>query len=793
MPGEVSLHRDNGHHATRIVEMTLQFLNPLMLWGLALVLLPVLVHLLSRRRHDVVVWGAMQFLALGRTERRRVRIEQLLLLLIRMVLIALLALAMARPYIVGGMWSAAVTGQRRDVVLIIDGSYSMGRERDAQTPQAAAVEGAYDLLETLQQGDTVCLIDARESPRMLIDVGIRDFDRARRELDNLPAPSGSSDLVEAMFQAVGALGSGSNVSRDIIVFTDGQALPWRVEDGNAWTRLEALTAEQSVRPSIWVVNVAGKAASEMNNFSVAPLQVSRESAIVDVPLKVRTTIRHTGDQPPSPHQISLEVDGLRLGSETQEIDLSTREAVVEFEYTPKSPGSHLVSIVLEGDALPADDRAHAALYAREALPILLVDGDPHADPTQSETFFAAAALTPQSNDSPWIQAQVVSLEQLGSDILEDVQVVVLANVPQLSRGQTELLHGFVSNGGGLLLAPGDRVKADSYNRLMFDSPRRLLPAMLDSIADYSAEDQSKRISTESLGGSWLQRFQEAGDLMQARISRVWKVAPIAALPDSAPDSADANASNASPRKSNPSVEAEHGPAAVVVARLENGAPLLIQRDTGRGRVLLVTVPLDADWTNLPTRSDYVTFLHEVIFHLAQSGARHNIAVGETLLLAVPSDFSFEAHTFHGPDGRTFPIALAGTGEGRVASLSDTWLPGIYTLKSRSDSSDVDADRGRHFVVRSHAAEWNLMPLDDSDIERLSRDGRMAIVGSTEELTSQLYADDSATEIGHLLILLLLLLLMGETLLSRHLVRGGHVQIESTHVAEPPSRPQHSHV
>lgn len=758
--------------------MSLQFLNPWMLYGLAAVTLPVLVHLLSRRRHHVVAWGAMQFLVLKRSERRRLRLEQLLLLLMRIGLIALLALAMARPYVSGGIWSKSVSRDRRDLVLVVDGSYSMGWEGSAQTPHATAVEGAYDLLEALRGGDTLSLIDARETPRTLIDAGTRDFDRARRELDNLPSPSGTSDLPAALFRAVQLLGSGSNGSRDIVVFTDGQAWPWRVEDYSSWAKLEALAAEQSIRPNIRVVNVAGAADEKIENVSVSPLQVSRESAVVDVPVTLQTTVRYGGNRPPAAHPVSLEVDGLRLATKTQQVDLSNGEAVVEFEYAPKSSGSHLVSVVLEGDQMPGDDRAFAAIDAKSALPVLLVDGDMHADPTQSETFFAAAALTPNANESPWVRARVISAEQLAEDTLQGVAVVVLANVAALDLEQAALLERFVSNGGGLLIALGDQVDAGNFHQLTTGPWRSLLPVRLESMEEYAAADgEAARISSESLNSVWLQQFQGESDLLQARVWRIWNASP-------AGNSADAAATSVSSAGDGESTS-DDGSATHILARLATGEPLLIEHKSGRGRVLLMTVPIDAGWTNLPTRSDYVSFLHEAIFHLAQPGARHNVDVGEPLLVPVPKDFPFDTHALVGPDGRMFPLTAAGLPTSPLAMLEDTSLPGTYILEAGTVTSpQPGADRDEHFVVRSDAPEWDLARLDDAQRELLSRDGRIEFFGSVGDMVSQLDADGPGAEIGHLLLLVFLLGLIAESLFSRRLVRGGHAQVEHSGAEEP---------
>src|SRR5437588_4472410 len=105
--------------------MTFGFLNALMLLGLAGLAIPPIIHLLNRRRYDVVDWGAMQFLQVGETTRRRLLIEELLLMLLRMGLLALLVLALASPYAVSPLLDRLGHRENRDVVLIFDSSTSM--------------------------------------------------------------------------------------------------------------------------------------------------------------------------------------------------------------------------------------------------------------------------------------------------------------------------------------------------------------------------------------------------------------------------------------------------------------------------------------------------------------------------------------------------------------------------------------------------------------------------------------------------------------------------------------------
>src|SRR5947209_7499400 len=129
------------------------FLNLLMLLGLAGLAIPPIIHLLNRRRFDTVDWGAMQFLQVSETTRRRLLIEELLLMLLRMGLIGVLVLALAAPYVDSTALAGLGRGNR-DVVLVFDGSYSMGfvggNNRSAHD---AAKEWAAAFVDGLSAGD----------------------------------------------------------------------------------------------------------------------------------------------------------------------------------------------------------------------------------------------------------------------------------------------------------------------------------------------------------------------------------------------------------------------------------------------------------------------------------------------------------------------------------------------------------------------------------------------------------------------------------------------------------------
>ena len=115
--------------------------------SVAAIVVPLIVHLLNRRRFDVIDWAAMQFLHLSQKTRRRLFLENVILLLIRMFLFFCFIAAVAFPVLdlscisrlPGGQFLVRQAGQPdRDVLIIVDGSYSMDYKWQNKTAHDAA-------------------------------------------------------------------------------------------------------------------------------------------------------------------------------------------------------------------------------------------------------------------------------------------------------------------------------------------------------------------------------------------------------------------------------------------------------------------------------------------------------------------------------------------------------------------------------------------------------------------------------------------------------------------------------
>src|SRR4051812_20674058 len=205
----------------------MSFLNPIMLFGLAAVSVPIIIHLLNRRRFQKVVWAAMKFLKVSvEQNQRRMRIEDMILLALRCLLLALLALALARPAILSN--KGDVFGQSKVTgVIILDNSYSMGLTDGTLTRFEKARKAAEQVLDSMPIGSATAVFLASDIVQGVIPEPTFDMNLARKTIREAPLSDRGTDLYPAIEKAVDTLKDRLVVRKEIYLVTDGQANGWK--------------------------------------------------------------------------------------------------------------------------------------------------------------------------------------------------------------------------------------------------------------------------------------------------------------------------------------------------------------------------------------------------------------------------------------------------------------------------------------------------------------------------------------------------------------------------------------
>jgi hypothetical protein len=747
--------------------MSFGLLNTLMLLGLAAVIIPPIIHLFNRRRFDVVDWGAMQFLQINQTTRRRLRIDEMVLMLLRMGLIALFVLALAAPFAAHPVFATLGNRPNRDVVLIFDGSYSMGFTGSGQTPHEAAKEWATAFVKDLAAGDSVAVLQAKQQVTSVVGELTHDLQRVREAIAHLPAPRGGCSWPEAIQGAHQLLRQSKRSERDIIVLSDGQRFGWA--DETTLLRWELLATglrnQPTPRPAIWVVNVDPHRPADPPNWSLAPLCASRAVASAGQQITFRTALQlHGQKEYRPPYRMYLEVDGRQV----QDLKPPTTalhdkgQVPLSFRHRFATAGSHLVSVVVEPDPpldkrppgyvikdqLPGDNRCDFAVEVVDAIPVLVVDGDARPNLKHRGTDFLRDALSPARDRTPVVQAKVVRLNEFTPALLAQnvgpqagtpPRVLVLANVPRLTPEQEDGVARFLTNGGGLLVTLGERVEVPYYNQQLYHGGRGWLPAALEQVTgDETEPERAVQPLASSFFHPAVDLFREvsSGGLADARFPRWWRVAI--------------------PGRSS---------TAVPVALFSNQDPFLVERSYFAGRVLLCTVPLDNSWrTNLPNLPAFAPLAHELVYYLAGArAAEHNLQPGQPLVHRAPDAERSSPLALQPPTGETKQIPVAQW----PLVYEDTRETGVYRLTTMNN-------RTVYYVVQPDHRESDLTPCDQADRDKVAKLVSMTYENDLEKKETVLSSMDQKQELWKWFLLGVLGLLLGEVWMTRRLAKSRSV-------------------
>jgi hypothetical protein len=606
------------------------FVNPALVAGTALCAIPLIIHLLNRQRHKPHRWAAMRFvLAAYRKTRRRVQLENLLLLLLRMAAVILLALAVARPFATGENPLVGLTENRRDVLIAIDASASTGYREDVDSVFANIVERAREIVEELDtdRHDQVRLILAGDHPRLL------SWTTPENALAILPTLIEPTDealdlpaLVGEILSIVKKDAAGTQQSSlELRLLTDLQRRSFdgtliKTEEGKPILS-EQLDLLDAYGVKLFVEDLGPKLSTPPNLTleSVAP---TGPLIGAGAPIEISVSVMNHGESPRAGVRVALEVDGVRLPSQRVDVGARSRTEAI-FSLDVSDPGAHTLVASLEGDRLAIDDERSHVIVVPAPIRVLVVNGSRKTAIEDDETGFLMAILDPPDDStlpgagglSPFDPREISPEILTDPDLdLADYEVLVLANVTSISEAAVLKLEERVAAGASLLVTVGDRVleSLETYNNLLFQADGSgLLPAVFTRhIAVASRRDGYYRV----------QEFDQLHPALSFFADVRWKglftEAPVYQFLGTRPlDSA------------------------LVVARLDDEArsPLLIERAYDRGRVFLWTSSIDKDWTFIPeSPRTFVPLVHELVRY---AGQRHslnrNLAPGQAIALEAP--------------------------------------------------------------------------------------------------------------------------------------------------------------
>ena len=448
----------------------MEFLAPLMLIGVLAIAIPVAIHLFGRQRAKVVRFAAVDFL-LGSDERvaRRLRLRDLLLLLLRALVCLALPLALAKPYTSCETRGPAVSSGPQAAVIVIDNSLASGYQIDGSSLLERASARAERIIEQLGPDSEVALVLAAEGSPPPGEL-TADHLKLLADIKALKPVPRLADTTTALRRAAELLATSPRDARRVFLMTTLVARSFRTSE-NPWP--------QDGGPELTVIDLAD--GDKLPNLAVTRVDVARDPDTGSRGVRVTAEISNFSDEPAPNVPAKLRIASRVVARGSVSVAANSTVEKVFTGSLPDGARSAPVSVEVGGDPLDADNRRHAIGELRDQVRTLLVNGDPRSTRHTDELFYLEAALRPGDRDESGILVSRTTVDLLDDKKLEQFDVIVLANCVALDKEVAARIANWVTRGGGLWIALGDNVDITDYNEKM----KALLPGALRSLVDTS--------------------------------------------------------------------------------------------------------------------------------------------------------------------------------------------------------------------------------------------------------------------------------------------------------------------
>ena len=719
----------------------LVFAHPAYLWGLLALSLPILVHLFNRRRPRPLAFGAIEFVLRSQQRRvRRLRLRQILLLALRCLLIAGVALALSRPSLEPRGAQAAVARGPQATALVIDASLSMRYRRGSQTLFVRARSEALAALDRLGPDEpaTVALCAGNPTP-----LPAPTFDRVsiRRVLEDAKPTYLGSDLTGCLAAAARALGESPVPGKRIVAFTDLAAHSLRLDAPPPLVPPPpgAPAGTQPVRPNVVLVDAAQ--GSELPNAAVVATAVQPAASLGARGYEVIATVANHSAAAVSGLPVALRIGQQTLAKGFVDVPpQGTAKKTLGAVLPPGTVAGRVEIARAEAEGLDEDDGQDFTVEVPRDLRVLVIDGAPSALRTRDEAFFVEAALAPARTGGR-VAPTVLDAEAAINAPLDGYDVILMLDVIAPPKAFSEKLRALVSNRGvGLFISLGDHVEPDAYNDSLGDllpRPLHLIKTAADpSKADARGSDQAARFGVVE----WthpLFRVFSAADREGLLGARTFKYALLR------PDPSGASRA---------------------VLSYDDGAPALVEGQHGQGRVLLYTSTVSHAWTDWPVRVSFLPVLQQSVSWLSGSLEERAPApsqVGNDRTVVAPQGTRIAAVV--GPAGSPLPLRREKASPQAQDSVSvPAPQPGLYRVQLQPPGGAVRDEPALGFVARLDPKESDLRRVDEAELK-----AQLGGAGSAQVASSAQAAEGArGTPLWGSLLLLGVLALLGEGALTR---------------------------
>jgi len=714
------------------------FLNPFVFIGLIAAGIPILLHLFNLRKLQTIEFSTLTFLKeLQKTKIRRLKLKQLLLLVLRTLLIILVVTAFARPTLKGTLATGTVGGTKTTSVFLMDDSYSMTSVEDRGELLKQAKEAALTILDVMKEGDEVYLLklsDMTAAAPQKEPVAQRNLRAVRAEINAIRPSFIHRTLEDGLRYSAKLLAASKNFNKEVYVFSDFQI-------GSLRNKTHPGVAE-NLFPSEVRFFLLSFGTKPRQNLGIESVKLGSSILATGKPFTIKVSVQNRGDVESKNCVVSVFLNGTRVAQKA--LDMPTEKTVqTEFTLTSTSSGYVDGMVELQDDDLEFDNRAQFTVNIPEKLKVLLV-GSPldlryiklalSSRPTQGESILSVAETTP---------------ERLSLTEINGADVIVFSNVGDLSVPQRANLHTFIEGGGGIVYFPG--AKTDSASFASTWSGELGMPRLL---ALQNLGSQKDRVtSVVSFGRIDFRHPVFEGMFSDDQIP----------LDRTGRESKLLSRSLEFPGISMYARFASNAMSTVVIG-LSDGSSFLLEQASGKSTAFLFGVSATTDWSDFPTRGLFLPLLHRAVSYVGQKQfLPAEFVAGDEARIGL-GGISTSTVTVRNPDHVENLLNLIRVGREGIIRYDETVLPGVYGIY-------VNNELTKKFVVTVNPDESQTKKSDASTIESMFK--RLGVLPSalwpitqTSEAQQEILESRLGTELWKSILLAALIVATIEILVSR---------------------------
>ena len=618
------------------------------------------------------------------------RLREWIPLFLRMAVVALLAITLARPVIGNAEDSAA---QRICVVMLFDNSAGMQFNEGTAGPRIETARTvALSIANRLQREDEVHFIPlAASNEEQAASTDPADLQSVIAQIADVQVAGGAADVAAGLTVAERLLAQSDAGRKVIVLITSRQAANWRnVSDVFAATfRQQTLPMQASMRMVFIPIGTESSSNVAIDRLMLPPAPIVR-----GIPESCQLVVHNYGSTDVKALPLELRVVGQRSDNRLS-VDLPAGASMpVEITVTFAKTGPHLLlGRIRDSSRIPGgvdfDDQCEAVADVREPLNVDVIAGERLSATTTATTgplrqsAVVAAALAPfQASGVARAELAHVAVENLATDWadhLTGTHVVVLAGGNDLDAEQAQKIKAFVINGGGLLMLPAAG-KTSPLAEELFTSGGAFSPATSSSAPSIPMKMQLTSSGRKAL----FPTVDPSGLFSGTTLDNVWRI--IHRMPDSE-----------------------------VLLQANDHRPVIVSRSLGHGRVALITTVINGT-TSLAKSAAIVPLFQSIARYLAGGlSDRLNLAPGEPLDVHLDRALA-ERATVMLPDN-TRQNAVVTDADGRSAiHFANTGKPGRYELTTHGKNGEASTP----FIVRAPRDGSDLTPMSGQRLLRLQQ-------------------------------------------------------------------------